>query len=100
MQQSTTQKGVDNNKIFELRAGLETCNKCHFYAIKKRNNLKNRFKIGLNDKKEVLGYFPNDLGHQGHPWGGLARLKKITSIHSRERSAELYALKTDLAEFF
>ena len=108
----TTLKGVDNNKIFELRAetrtersfgcqmmiakknrllsqtggvaGLETCKKI-LRPLKKGNNRKNSFKIGWNQKKEVLGYFPNDfLATRGHPLVGYAPLKKITSIHSRQ----------------
>ena len=67
-------------------AGPETCKKCHFWSHEKtRKNRKNRFKIGWNHKKEELGCFPNDFfGTRGHPWGGFAPLKKITSINSRQ----------------
>ena len=52
--------------------------------IKKRNNRKNRFKIGWNHKNKVLGYFPNVFfGTRGNPWG-FAPLKKITFIESRQ----------------
>jgi len=55
-------------------------------AMKKQGKIeKNRFKIGWNHKKEELGCFPNDFfGTRGHPWGGFAPLKKITSINSRQ----------------
>ena len=83
----TTQKGVDNNKIFELRAetsterslgcqmtiakknrllgqtggvaGLETCKKCHFF-------------LGI-EKKEFLAT-------RGHPWGVLPKENLFYSL--------------------
>ena len=36
---------------------------------KKRKNEKIAFKMGWNRKKEVLGSFQNDLGHQREPFG-------------------------------
>ena len=52
-----------------------------------RKNRKNRLKIRWNHKKDVLGYFPNDFFcHQGAR-GGIAPLKKIHFIHSRQLKA-------------
>ena len=55
-----------------------------FEAIKKTKIRKTLFKIGWNHKEDVQGYLSNDfLATRGHPGGGFAPLKKITSIRSR-----------------